>query len=133
VPSLFDLTLVRNKYAAFGIVAPTWLLVAAAAIAIVAITVTVARAAEPIPPILGTALALPLGGALGNLIDRVRFGLVTDFLDAHAGPHEFPVFNVADSCVCIGVGLLMIYYWSKPTAASPTRSADRAVADKEII
>jgi signal peptidase II len=53
------------------------------------------------------AIALQLGGALGNLIDRVRFGPVTDFISVG----EFPVFNVADSCITIGVGMLILAMW----------------------
>ena len=54
----------------------------------------------PLPRLLGVALALPLGGALGNLLDRVRLGHVIDFLALYAGPNrqwQFPIFNLADS------------------------------------
>jgi signal peptidase II len=58
---------------------------------------------------LSTALSLVIGGAVGNLIDRVRFGYVVDFLDFHwKHSYHFPAFNVADSAICVGVGLLMI-------------------------
>ncbi|MDY6867785.1 MAG: signal peptidase II, partial [Chloroflexota bacterium] len=50
---------------------------------------------------------LQLGGALGNLIDRIRFGPVTDFISVG----EFPVFNIADACITIGVGLLILSMW----------------------
>lgn len=53
------------------------------------------------------AIALQLGGALGNLIDRIRFGPVTDFISVG----EFPVFNIADACITIGVGLLILSMW----------------------
>jgi signal peptidase II len=48
-----------------------------------------------------------LGGALGNVIDRIRFGAVVDFLDAHAAGWHFPAFNVADSAISVGVALLI--------------------------
>ncbi len=51
------------------------------------------------------ALALIAGGALGNLIDRMRFGAVIDFLDFHIGGWHWPAFNVADICICVGVAL----------------------------
>jgi signal peptidase II len=54
------------------------------------------------------ALALVIGGALGNLVDRVRLGAVFDFLDFHVAGYHWPAFNLADSCVVIGVALLVI-------------------------
>lgn len=53
-------------------------------------------------------LALIVGGALGNLIDRVRFGAVVDFLDFHIGALHWPAFNVADICICVGVALYIL-------------------------
>ena len=53
-------------------------------------------------------LAFIIGGALGNLIDRVRFGAVVDFLDFHIGGAHWPAFNVADMFICIGVGLYIL-------------------------
>jgi signal peptidase II len=57
--------------------------------------------------LLPLALALILGGALGNVIDRIRFGAVVDFLHFHWGEHYFPAFNVADSCISVGVALML--------------------------
>ncbi len=54
------------------------------------------------------ALGLIIGGAIGNLADRFIHGAVADFLYFHWGPHGFPAFNLADSCVCVGVGLLLL-------------------------
>jgi signal peptidase II len=53
-------------------------------------------------------LGLIMGGALGNLVDRVRFGYVIDFVDAFWGTYHWPAFNVADSCITIGVSLLIL-------------------------
>ncbi|NJD32766.1 MAG: lipoprotein signal peptidase [Gammaproteobacteria bacterium] len=58
--------------------------------------------------LLPVALALILGGALGNVIDRVRLGYVIDFIHAHWGGAYFPAFNIADSAITIGAGLLII-------------------------
>lgn len=55
------------------------------------------------------AFSMIAGGALGNLFDRVRLGVVIDFLDFHAYGYHWPAFNVADSAICIGVGLLFIH------------------------
>ena len=54
------------------------------------------------------ALSLVLGGAIGNVIDRVRIGAVVDFIDFHAGDWHWPAFNVADSAICIGAALLVV-------------------------
>ncbi len=56
-------------------------------------------------------LALIAGGAIGNLIDRVRFGAVVDFLDFHIGGWHWPAFNVADICITVGVGLYLINWY----------------------
>src|SRR5574341_492783 len=54
------------------------------------------------------ALSLILGGAIGNLVDRLRVGMVIDFLDVHYYQYHWPAFNVADSCITIGVSLMML-------------------------
>ncbi len=56
-------------------------------------------------------LSLVLGGALGNLVDRVRLGEVIDFLDVHWYRYHWPAFNVADIAICVGVGLLLLGLW----------------------
>jgi signal peptidase II len=55
-----------------------------------------------------SALGVILGGAIGNLIDRVTFGRVTDFLDFYVGTHHWPVFNVADAAICVGAGYVAL-------------------------
>lgn len=57
----------------------------------------------------GAAIALVIGGAIGNVIDRIRFGAVIDFLDFHIRDIHYPAFNIADSCVVIGIGLLIFH------------------------
>lgn len=57
---------------------------------------------------LYTGLALVLGGAMGNLFDRLKNGYVVDFIDMHWFQHHWPTFNLADSAICIGVGLLLL-------------------------
>ncbi|BBE32935.1 signal peptidase II [Sphingosinicella microcystinivorans] len=65
------------------------------------------------------ALALVLGGALGNIVDRVRFGYVVDFVHVHVGEWSFYVFNVADAAITIGVAILLLraFFERKPAAA----------------
>lgn len=53
--------------------------------------------------------ALIVGGALGNVIDRIRFRAVVDFLDFHIGAYHWPAFNVADSAICVGAGIILIW------------------------
>jgi signal peptidase II len=126
IPGFFGLTFNVNTGGAFGILPQgTLLLALAAAIAAVAIIVYSLRAPMPLPRLLGVALALPLGGAMGNLLDRVRLHHVVDFLALYAGPHrqwQFPIFNLADTAICTGVGLLALYYGRQPTplTSAPT-------------
>ena len=82
----------------------------------------------PLHAFLRSGLALILGGAVGNLADRVRLGHVIDFLDLYVGNHHWPAFNVADSAICVGVGLIL---WDAvrgrqpgAAAAEPTASGD---------
>ncbi len=57
---------------------------------------------------LGLSFSLILSGAAGNLIDRLRYGEVVDFLDFHLSTYHWPAFNVADSAICIGIGLMAL-------------------------
>lgn len=63
------------------------------------------------------ACSLVIGGALGNVIDRLQFNAVVDFLDFHVLGYHWPAFNIADSAIVIGIGLLMLHqiFWSKKT------------------
>ena len=61
--------------------------------------------------VLASAVALILGGAFGNVIDRLRLGQVVDFVHVHWGVHYFPAFNVADSAITVGAGLLLLDAW----------------------
>jgi signal peptidase II len=108
-----SLTYVRNTGAAFGILAhadPAVRLpffVAVPVVALAAISFIFRRIPRQ-DARLSSALALVIAGAVGNLIDRVRFGYVNDFLDFHWGGNHFPAFNVADAAICVGVGILML-------------------------
>lgn len=107
----FNLVLVFNKGAAFSLFAQaagwqTPLLAAFALAAAVIVSVLIVR--NPGRGLLCLGLALILGGAVGNLIDRLRFGHVVDFLDFHALGWHWPAFNVADSAICVGAVLLIL-------------------------
>ena len=107
----FNLVLVFNKGAAFSLFAdaPGWqtpLLVAFALGAAVIVSVLLVR--SPGRRTFCAGLALILGGAIGNVIDRLRFGHVVDFLDLHAAGWHWPAFNVADSAITVGAALLIL-------------------------
>jgi len=111
VNGFFNMVLVYNKGAAFSFLsdAPGWqtpLLIAFALVAIAIVGTLLVR--SPGRRLLCTGFALILGGALGNLIDRLRYGQVVDFLDFHAGGWHWPAFNVADSAITLGAVLLVV-------------------------
>ena len=108
----FDLTYVHNLGAAFSFLADQggwqrWFFTAIAAIASIVFTVWLAKTPKT-QTLLNIAFALMLSGALGNLIDRVLFGYVIDFLDFYIGSSHWPVFNIADSMIFIGAALMII-------------------------
>jgi signal peptidase II len=71
--------------------------------------------------VLHWALALVVGGAIGNLIDRIYFGVVTDFVLWHYGKHEWPVFNVADVVLVVGVALMFIDIQKEKNRGKPSK------------
>lgn len=98
----------RNRGAAWGILqGQMWLFYAITLIVILAIIFYIQRAAKR-KWLLGVSLGLMLGGAIGNFIDRVFRKEVVDFIHAYIFGYNYPVFNIADSSLCIGVVLLMI-------------------------
>ena len=113
LPGFLNWTLAFNSGAAFSFLAGAdgwqrWLFTALAIGVSVALIVWIARtprsdwrAAAP--------LALIVGGALGNLIDRLRFGHVTDFIDVYVGSAHWPAFNIADSAISIGAVMLIVF------------------------
>jgi len=105
--------LVFNRGAAFGFLAEaggwqTMLLSAVAAVLTVVLTVWLWRAARRGEKLLSLGLALVLGGALGNLIDRAAYQFVIDFIVVHHRGWQFPAFNLADSAITIGAACLII-------------------------
>jgi signal peptidase II len=111
VTAFFNLVLACNKGAAFSFLAdaPGWQTPLFAGFAIVASAVLgVLIVRSPGKRLFCAGLALVLGGALGNLVDRLRFGCVVDFLDFHAAGWHWPAFNVADSAITLGAVALIL-------------------------
>lgn len=115
VPNLFSLTYIRNPGAAFGLLAGS-----SNAFRMVFFGVTSLFALALLGTILfrlpekdwigQVSIAGILGGAIGNLIDRLRFGEVIDFLDVYVESYHWPAFNVADSAISVGVVCLIIHF-----------------------
>lgn len=114
IPGFFNLTHVHNPGGAFGFMARNssafrhWLFLVAALFALIMIVYFYHQTPKD-RPFFGLALALIFGGAIGNLIDRLRFGEVVDFLDVHVGALHWPTFNIADSGVTIGVIIFLLH------------------------
>jgi signal peptidase II len=125
VPGFFHLSHVRNTGVAFGLLAArghaatTWALTLAVSGVLAGVAWYFWRT-PPTERALLTALALVLGGAVGNLIDRVTTGAVTDFLAVFLGSFRWPDFNVADSAISIGIAVLFLDAYRSP---HPRRAA----------
>ena len=113
IHGFFNLVLVRNTGGAFGIFGGekgglnSWLFVAVTLIAIGSILFLFIRLREH-ETTLSLSLSLVLSGAIGNLIDRLRCGEVVDFLDFYLVSYHWPAFNIADSAICLGIGLMAL-------------------------
>lgn len=123
IDGFFHLVYVRNTGAAFGLGANSAnsivpFLLNGGAIAIFFAVAYIAFRSPLTELRLQLGLHLILGGAVGNLIDRFRLGYVIDFLDffvvVGGKPYHWPAFNVADSAICVGIGLLLLDMWRKP-------------------
>lgn len=112
---VFHLTLVFNPGVAFGFlssVEPAWRWLVGG-LSLVALAVLGSLAVRLLPDgnwFTALALGLIFGGAVGNLFDRVRFGAVVDFLDFHWRGYHWPAFNLADSGITVGVGILVFHF-----------------------
>ena len=113
IPGFFRLTHTENTGAAFSLFADspshwkTVLLIGFSAVAMVVVSVLLWKQARPLS-LMGMALSLILGGAVGNLWDRVASGRVVDFLLFYVKQYQWPVFNLADSSIVVGAALLVI-------------------------
>ena len=114
IPGFFNITHILNPGGAFGFMAHqsshfrNLLFLLASSIAICFIYYFYKNISNT-QPLLASGLALIFGGAIGNLIDRIRFGKVVDFLDFYVGSHHWPAFNVADSAITIGITVFVFH------------------------
>ena len=116
----FNLTLAHNTGAAFSFLAGAggwqrWFFVALAVVISAVLVIWMKRLAAS-ARLEAVSLALIIGGAIGNVIDRLIYGYVIDFLDVYVGSYHWPAFNIADSAICIGAVLLIIDSFRKPAA-----------------
>jgi signal peptidase II len=115
IPHILYWTFVQNFHGAFGLFgSQVWLLVGMA-LAVLAVFWFAFRDAAAQSPLVRLAFGAIVGGAIGNIIDRFHYGFVVDFIDLR----WWPVFNVADSCITIGVGLLLISSLGRERTAAP--------------
>lgn len=117
--SIFTFTLVTNAGAAFGLFKDGGVFFTLLALVVVFGILLYERHLPLHPFWLRASLGLMLGGATGNLADRLRFGEVIDFIDFQF----WPVFNLADSAIVIGVGLVALYLWRSPKEESTPGSS----------
>jgi signal peptidase II len=131
VMPFFNLTYVRNTGAAFSFLSEAggwqrWAFTALALVMSVVLTVWLARLKHH-ETLLAVALSLVLSGAVGNLIDRVAYGYVIDFLDVYYQDWHWPAFNIADSAITIGVILML----ADSFGIGRSKEADRAGSEHE--
>lgn len=107
IPHVFYLTYIHNPGAAFGLFAYRTTFFVLATLVVIVLVLVLARYIPEHRRLLRLSMGLILGGAIGNLIDRLRYGLVVDFLDFRF----WPVFNLADSAIVIGAFLLVWEVW----------------------
>src|SRR3989442_15303762 len=124
IDGFFNITYVRNTGVAFGIFSsissPAKSLLLSVFTAFAAVVVITCSVRSPVRNrLLQVALGLILGGALGNLYDRLAYGYVVDFLELYAGSYHWPSFNVADSAITTGVVLLALEIIRNETPSKP--------------
>jgi signal peptidase II len=130
IDGFFSLTLVMNPGLAFGMLGQTppgwrWVVALLSMVALVVLLVLAMRMVPAGGPLSILALGFVFGGAVGNLIDRARFGAVVDFLDFYWRAYHWPAFNVADSGISVGVTLLALRMVFPGEPVSDARAADR--------
>jgi len=114
IPGFFNLTYIHNPGGAFGFLAGAdpilrkvvFLFVSLLAVGLILWYYMKTPASYPL---LGSAFAMIFGGAIGNLVDRIKTGKVVDFLDFYVGNFHWPAFNVADSAITVGIGIFILH------------------------
>ena len=130
VTPFFNLILVWNRGISFGLfqqdrseVTGTYLLIAMALLITVVMFVWLTRTRRPVQQY---AIAGVIAGALGNVIDRMQYGAVVDFLDFHVLGYHWPAFNIADCCVVVGIAILMVdsLFFEPKDQSAPTNKTE---------
>jgi signal peptidase II len=128
IPRVFRITHVENPGAAFSLFIDSphpeltrWMLIAFSLLAAVVVAIVLARIGRRFS-LTALSMALVLGGAIGNVWDRLRYGTVVDFLEVHIVHYHWPDFNVADSAIVIGGILLLLDSLLSPSAAKEQRA-----------
>ncbi|MBE1425508.1 signal peptidase II [Desulfomicrobium macestii] len=124
IPGFFDIVHILNRGAAFGFLnrhdidwqRPFFIVVSILALGLIWV---LARSQEDDGPFYVYGLGLILGGALGNLLDRARLGVVVDFLDFYVGDMHWPAFNVADMGICVGAAALLVSFYQQRRRCVP--------------
>jgi signal peptidase II len=127
VAPVLDIILTYNTGAAFSFLAEAsgwqrWLFVLLALAVSAALIVWMRRLNAAVHGLLACGLALIVGGALGNMFDRLTIGRVVDFIHVHWQHHYFPAFNVADSAITVGAALLLLDAWRESRAGLKGRA-----------
>ena len=125
VTPFFNLVLAWNRGVSFGLLsadhpATPWLLSSLALAVIAGLVVWTTRDRRPG---MAASIGFIVGGALGNVVDRLRHGAVTDFLDFHVAGYHWPAFNLADTAIFVGVALLLLVGGRRDPAGAPTSAA----------
>ncbi|MFS0871623.1 signal peptidase II [Paenibacillus xylanilyticus] len=109
IGNFFVITSHRNTGAAFGILKDQrWFFIVVTVIVVIALIWYLQKVKDAPHKLLPVALSLVLGGAIGNFLDRALTGEVVDFVQLNFGSYTFPIFNIADSAICIGVALIIV-------------------------
>lgn len=110
IDGFFRLVMVWNRGVSFGLMGgdqalPPWVLSGVAIAVCIGLFLWLRRTDRPLT---GWGIGLVMGGAIGNVIDRARWGAVFDFADFHVGRWHWPAFNIADAAIVVGVGLMLL-------------------------
>lgn len=131
IKNVFRFTYLENRGAAFGMLSEhRWVFLIISTVAIIAIIIYMVKW-RPESKLQRVAIAFMAGGGIGNMIDRIALGYVIDFIDFYAFPKVWSyIFNVADSFVCIGAGLLILYLVLELIKESKALKAAKATASE---
>lgn len=118
IPGFFHIVHVGNTGAAWGLFAGGSFWLAILAVVTLAAIFLFRRHLDLARPMVQLSFGLLCGGIVGNLLDRILYGHVIDFLDFHFGSFVWPAFNLADAGICVGVGLYLIHSFREPDTKS---------------